>query len=616
MIFNKLISTYFKTPTIVYSADIPCYHQCNSNCPIKMAFQYHHIAFYICGIICLTERSKGDYELTIVHNNDVHAHFDQVNAYSGECTDKQASDNKCYGGEARRNSFIKDARERYENTLVLDAGDRFTGTLWFNQYHGEAAATFVNMEKYDAVCLGNHEFDRGVAGLVPYLENLTVPVIDANIDVSSEPRLQGRFNATLIKEVGGVKIGLVGYITTDTAFISNAGPTVEFEDEVTAVRNEVEKLKAAGVDIVIGLSHAGYGMDKKVAREVEDIDVIVGGHSHTFLYSGPQPSKEEIEGPYPTIVTQPSGKTVLVVQAYAWGKYMGFLNVTFDEDFNVKSWSGQPVLLDKTIPQDPATLEVINKMKKPLEKIKAQIVGRTVVRLQGDPIQCRLRECNSGNLLTDSMIDYHIDKRESNDTWALAAIALLSGGGIRASTEPGDISMGQVLTVQPFGNVIDMIQLRGVHLRQAFEHSVAKYDPHDRPGAFFQMSGAHVVYDLSKPSGSRVVSLEVRCLKCIVPKYEPVDDEEIYNILMMDFTIKGGDGFTMIRDNLVGHVQMNSLDSDVFKTYLEKNNPVFADTEGRIKFVNSSETSGTSETKCTAWSMAVFVFILRFMNVF
>lgn len=559
-----------------------------------MAFNYRKYVFYAYGIISLLDITAGDFKLTIVHNNDVHAHFDQINVHSGECSDHQALDNQCYGGEARRNAFIKDARQKYENTLVLDAGDRFTGTLWFNQYQGFAAATFVNMENYDAVCLGNHEFDRGISGLAPYLKNLTVPVIDANINVLGEPRLQGLFNSTLVKEVGGVKIGLIGYITTDTAFISNPGKTVTFTDVVTTVRREAKKLKDAGVEVIIGLSHAGYGIDKKVAREVELVDVIVGGHSHTFLYTGYQPSKEEIEGPYPTIITQANGRQVLVVQAYAWGKYMGFLNVTFNDTFEVKEWSGQPVLLDNSIPQDPDTLAVIERMKKPLEQIKARIVGRTAVRLEGDPIQCRLRECNTGNLLTDSMIEYHLDKRENNDTWALAAIALLSGGGIRASTEPGDISMGQVLTVQPFGNVIDMIQLRGVHLRQAFEHSVANYDRHDRPGAFFQMSGAHVVYDLSRPSGSRVVSLELRCLNCSVPKYEPVDDGATYNILMMDFTIKGGDGFSVIRDNIVRHVQMNSLDADVFKTYLEKNNPVFADTEGRIKFVDTSLNSTSS----------------------
>ncbi|XP_060560431.1 snake venom 5'-nucleotidase-like [Ruditapes philippinarum] len=555
---------------------------------------YKHIAFYVYGIIAFIDTLNGEFTLTIVHNNDVHAHFDQINVYSGECTDGQAREGKCYGGEARRNQFIKDARAHYKNTLVLDAGDRFTGTLWFNKYQGQAAAKFVNMENYDAVCLGNHEFDRGVAGLAPYLKNLTVPVIDANIDVSREEKLQGLFNATMIKEVGGVKIGLIGYITTDTAFISNAGDTVQFQDEVTTVRKEANKLRDAGVKVIIGLSHAGYGMDKKVAREVDNIDVIVGGHSHTFLYTGEKPSKEEIEGPYPTIINQTSGRKVPVVQAYAWGKYMGFINVTFDDDFEVKSWSGSPVLLDKSILQDQETLNVINEMKKPLEAMKAQIVGRTVVKLEGDPIQCRLRECNSGNLLTDSMVEYHIDKRQSNDTWALASIALLSGGGIRASTEPGDISMGQVLSVQPFGNVVDMVKLNGSILRQAFEHSVAKYDRHDRPGAFFQMSGAHVVYDLSKPPGSRVVSLEVRCLNCTVPIYEPVNNDLVYNVLLNDFTIKGGDGFTMIRDGNLDHIQTNSLDSDVFKTYLTKHNPVFADTEGRIRFINSSETSSAS----------------------
>ncbi|KAH3736665.1 hypothetical protein DPMN_043238 [Dreissena polymorpha] len=549
------------------------------------------------------QASAEDFQLTIVHNNDVHAHFDEVNSHSGECSPAQAAANSCYGGEARRNAFIKDARRRYGNrTLVLDAGDRFTGTLWFNQYKGRAASIFVNKENYDAVCLGNHEFDLGIEGLVPYLQNLSVPVLDANIDYTNEPRLRGLYNATRILTLNGVKVGIIGFITKDTAFISNAGTTVKFLDEVETAKKYSKQLKASGVDVIIGLSHAGYGMDKKIAAEVEDIDVIVGGHSHTFLYHGTPPKDytETVEGEYPTVITQSSGRKVLVVQAYAWGKYMGFINVTFDDHLDVKNWSGNPVLLRPEMPKDNETEAIIQAMKKPLDEIKKQIVGRTVVKLEGDPIQCRLRECNSGNMIADGMVEYHIDKRESNETWALAPIALFSGGGVRASTEIGDISMGQVLSVMPFGNNVDMIKLKGIHLRQAFEHSVANYDIHDRPGAFFQMSGAHVTYDLSRPPGQRVVSLEMRCLNCTVPAYEPLNDDLIYSILMVDFTIKGGDGFSMISDNLVEQKTINSLDVDVFKTYLAKHTPVYADTEGRIKFVTSNPANTTNCRICEA----------------
>ncbi|XP_052809054.1 snake venom 5'-nucleotidase-like [Mya arenaria] len=550
------------------------------------------------------------YQLTIVHNNDVHAHFDETNSRAGECSPEQVHANQCYGGEARRNWFIKDARARYANTLVLDAGDRFTGTLFFYQYKGAAASTFVNMENYDAICLGNHEFDLGVSGLVPYLMNLAVPVLDSNIDVSREPRLQGLFNATKVIELGGVKIGIIGYITTDTAFISNAGDTVNFKDEVSTVRAHARELKHSGVEVIIGLSHAGYGVDKRVAAEVPDIDVIVGGHSHTFLYNnsegGPE-LKDEIEGPYPTVVTQPDGRKVLVLQAYAWGKYMGLINVTFDDHNEVKSWSGNPVLLDPNTPKDSDTERKLTEMKRPLEAIKSRIVGRTLVQMEGDPIQCRLRECNSGNLITDAMVEYHVDKGEHNETWALASIALFSGGGVRASTEQGNISMGQVLTILPFGNQVDLIRLRGLHLRQAFEHSVAKYDPQDRPGAFFQMSGAHVVYDLSKDPGQRVVTLDVLCLNCTIPEYSALDNDLIYNVLMVDFTINGGDGYSMISDNLIEHIQINSLDIDVMTTYLSRHNPVFPDTEGRIQFADHSLVGASSMMDSNLCRLSVLV---------
>lgn len=533
------------------------------------------------------------YDLTIVHNNDVHAHYDQTSVYSGDCSDTAASEGKCYGGEARRVTVIQNARANIPNTVVLDAGDRFVGTLWFTTYKGMASAHFVNKEGYDAMCLGNHEFDIGLDGLVPFLDNLTVPVLDANIDVSGEPRLQGKLQRSLVIERGGEKIGILGVITPRTSFISSPGPTVKFTDVVEATRTEVDNLKAAGAKIIIALTHIGYKADKLLAEAVDGIDVVVGGHSHSFLFTGEQPSTEEIEGPYPTVVHGPSGKTVLIVQAYAWGKYMGILNVTFDENFDVQSWSGSPLLLDATVTRDADTLADIERMVVALDETRTKVVGSTAVKLEGNREMCRARECNMGNLITDAWIWYHIDKREFNDTWALASIALSNSGGIRTSAEPGTITQGHLLTIQPFGNTIDLITLKGIHLRQAFEHAVGEYDPTDLRGAFFQMSGARVQYDLSKDPGSRVVSVDVRCLRCTVLTYSPLDDEEEYRILLQSFIIGGGDGYR-IKDHLINKISLNSLDVDVLAAYLQSHPLVFPETEGRIKFVNStSEATST-----------------------
>ncbi|KAK3603342.1 hypothetical protein CHS0354_025948 [Potamilus streckersoni] len=553
------------------------------------------------------------FNLTILHTNDFHAHFEQINKYSSDCTEEQAQKGECFGGIAREATKIKEIRDTHQNVILLDAGDRFTGTLWFFKYRGFASAYFMKKLQYDAMCIGNHEFDLQVPGLVNFLKNITIPVVSANIDVSGEPRLQGLFNKSIILNVNGTKIGIVGYITEETSSISDAGPTVKFVDQISIVQTEVQNLQAAGITIIIGLSHAGYGIDQKVAREVDGLDVIVGGHTHSFLYSGPQPSNEEIEGPYPTIVNTNNGRKVLVVTAYAWSKYLGYLNVLFDDKGEVSSWNGNPILLDKTVPQDNETLAEVKELQKPLEAQKREVVGHTAVLLEGETYWCRIRECNLGNLYTDAMISYHLDYLKANDTWAAASIALVQSGGIRASIEPGNITMGNVLTVFPFGNNIDLIKIRGIHLRQMLEHAVENYDPINRPGSFLQMSGIHVTYDLGSPKGQRVVSVEVRCHACKAPTYSLLDDNTVYNVLLPNFVINGGDGFTIIKETMIQHIPLNSLDIDLISKYLSLSKSVFPSNEGRIKFVTRKQTSDANQVQLSVLICQILLFMYYYL---
>ncbi|KAL3883277.1 hypothetical protein ACJMK2_029560 [Sinanodonta woodiana] len=547
------------------------------------------------------------FNLTILHTNDFHAHFEQINKYSSDCTDEQAQKGECFGGIAREATQIREIRDTHQNVILLDAGDRFTGTLWFFKYKGFASAYFMKKLQYDAMCIGNHEFDLEVPGLANFLKNITIPVVSANLDVSDEPRLQGLFNKSVILNVNGTRIGIVGFITEETGSISEAGPTVKFLDPISIVQKEVQNLQSAGITIIIGLSHAGYGNDQKIAREVDGLDVIVGGHTHSFLYSGPKPSNEEIEGPYPTIVNTNNGRKVLVVTAYAWSKYLGYLNVLFDDKGEVASWKGNPILLDKTVPEDNETIAEVKEFRKPIEAQKREVVGHTAVLLEGETYWCRVRECNLGNLATDAMINYHLDYMKANGTWAAASIALVQSGGIRASIEPGNITLGNVLTVFPFGNNIDLVKIRGIHLRKMIEHAVVNYDPQNRPGAFLQMSGLHVTYDLGSPKGQRVVSVEVRCLACEAPSYSPLDDNTVYNILIPDFVINGGDGYTMIKETMIQHIPLNSLDIDVFLHYLMHFKSVFPENEGRIKFVTRTH---TSDSKHIQPSMPICLLLL------
>lgn len=199
--------------------------------------------------------------------------------------------------------------------------------------------------------LGNHEFDDGVDGLVPFIQNASFPIVTSNLDLSKEPKLAATnlLNSTVLT-VGGTKIGVIGYLTTDTKIISRTEEVI-FLDEVESVRREAERLKKQGVNILIALGHSGFTVDKKIAREVEDIDLVVGGHTNTFLYNGKQPDAEVPEGLYPTEVTQKNGRKVYVVQAYAYTKYLGNFTVKFNSAGEVTEIKGNPVLVDSSIEQ-------------------------------------------------------------------------------------------------------------------------------------------------------------------------------------------------------------------------------------------------------------------------
>ncbi len=205
--------------------------------------------------------------------------------------------------------------------------------------------------------MGNHEFDDGVQGLTPFLQNISFPMVCTNCNLTQAPDLKDLIKKSLIVEVQGTKIGILGFVTPDTELQSKPKP-VTFEEESQALNEEIARMKQedSNLQIFIGLGHSGYERDQKIAQSVPDLDLVVGGHTNSFLFSGKTPGREEAVGKYPTIFTRPSGKKVLVVQAYAYTKYLGHLKMTFDDKGDLKSWEGNPILLSQDMPQGKVKL--------------------------------------------------------------------------------------------------------------------------------------------------------------------------------------------------------------------------------------------------------------------
>ncbi len=497
----------------------------------------------------------GNFTVTILHTNDVHANYD--------------------GTLARQTTLIKQVRAETPNVLLLDAGDRFLGTLFYKIYKGEMAQWAMNYQKYDAMAVGNHEFDDGPANLAKFIKGANFPVLSANLDASSDPDLNGLIKPYTVLEVGGEKVGVVGLTTEDVAILSSPGPNVQVLPALDSLKKAVSELEAQGINKIIALTHVGYEVDKQLASQIDGVDIIVGGHSHTCLGD-----VKHSAGPYPTVVNSPSGQPVLIVQACSKLKYMGRLNVTFDANGVPVSWDGGLLKVkDENVPEDPEVAAEVAKRAEPIEKLKSQVIGETLVDLVGDRSVCRFAECNMGDLITDAILWKMQDQG--------IQIALQNGGGIRASIPKGPISMGQVMEVLPFGNTIATFKIKGSDLWAALENGVSRAEnpENEGTGRFLQVAGLRYTWTPNKPVGQRILKVEVRNAD---GTYSPLDPNAIYSVAANDFMRRGGDDYKVLAEKAIDPYDYGPPLDEAVAEYIQAHSPVAPKVEGRITKVEAT----------------------------
>jgi 5'-nucleotidase len=336
--------------------------------------------------------------------------------------------------------------------------------------------------------------------------------------------------------------------------LASPGPNITFSDPVAAVQGEVDKLTAEGVNKIIVLSHSGYRTDQRVASETTGVDVIVGGHSNSLLSN----TAEGADGPYPTMIGQTA-----IVQAYAFGKFLGELNVTFDDAGNVTEAAGEPILIDASVVKDGAIEARIAEAALPLEEIRSRVVAETAAEIVGVREDCRARECAMGNLIADAMLARVKDQG--------IEIALQNGGGIRASIDAGEVTMGEVLTVLPFQNTLSTFQVSGATIVAALENAVSQHE--EGAGRFLQVAGMSYAFDITQPPGARVSDVMVGGA--------PIDPDKLYGVVSNNYVRNGGDGFDMFK------TAENAYDfgpdlADVTAEFIAANAPYQPYTDGRI----------------------------------
>mgnify|MGYP006279572953 FL=1 len=462
---------------------------------------------------------------TILHTNDTHGRIEEGD-YAGMGFPKLATLVKQYRSEG--------------DVLLLDAGDTFHGQTIVNLNEGEAAVRIMNEMGYDALTLGNHDFNFGQERIKELAEMANFPLLAANLD----PQLVKPY---VIKEIAGVTVGIFGLATPETAYKTHPKNVegITFVDPYTTAAEMVAELSEQ-TDIIIALAHLGVSegseyTSEELAQSVSGIDIIIDGHSHTALADGLM-----VDG-------------TLIAQAGEYDKNLGVVEVTF-ADGEVQAEASLVTKEDAAdVAKDEAVVNVIEEVQAENEEITSAVVGKTAVELNGERENVRSGETNLGNLVADSML-----------TKVDADVAITNGGGIRASINEGEVTKGEVITVLPFGNTTVVKKLTGAQLLDAVEHGLSQYPALE--GLFPQVAGMQIIFDGDRPAGERVISLTVNG--------EPVDHDAVYNVATNDFMAAGGDGYEVFKGTETV-VEAGGLE-ELVMNYISQKGTVSPREEGRI----------------------------------
>ncbi|MGH9937812.1 MAG: bifunctional metallophosphatase/5'-nucleotidase [Blastocatellia bacterium] len=413
------------------------------------------------------------------------------------------------GGLARVATLRKKIMAESPNTLFLLAGDTISPSVASTVFKGEQMIAAWNALGLDYAALGNHEFDFGPDTLLARMKESSFVWLGSNVIDRRTGKTFGGTPPYVIRKFGGVKVGLFGLLTAETATSSKPGPDVRFVNPVVAAKNIVARLRREGASVIIAVTHLAMSEDKQLARRVPQIDVIIGGHEHEPLQSH-------------------SGRTPI----FKWGADARSLGRI---DLNVSmvtrrvesiDWAGIPVT--EAIVDDLAVAAVAAEYEKKLGDALGQTIGQTSVELDARSITNRTGETNLGNLVADVI-------RQAVG----ADASLLNGGSVRANTTlaPGPITKRDAIAILPFGNQVVKIEISGATLRAALENGVSRIIEEEESGRYPQVSGLSFTFDGRKPAGSRVVEVTING--------QPLDEKKNYSLALADYLVNGGDGYSM-----------------------------------------------------------------------
>lgn len=391
-------------------------------------------------------------DLVILHTNDTHSLIDP--------------DRDGAGGVLQRKAIIDSVRKAEKNVLLIDAGDKVQGTLYFKFFKGDVEYPLQNLLGVDISILGNHEFDNGMQMLGKNEATQKAELLSANYDFTGTPA-EGLFKPYTIRKIDGKKIGFIGINIDPESLIAESTRTgLVYSDAVEAANKWAEFLKdKKKCDLVVAVTHIGYREDVNLARQSKDIDIIIGGHSHTLV----DPAHPEVN---PSVVENADGRPVLVAQCGKSGKYVGQIRVDLDkiQSLTPDQYEYSLIPVSDRFPDgqlDPKIKAFLAPYAAALDSVSNDIVGYAACDMLNSKGQGEFHNWVAdfgawyGALKLDSL-------RAIDASTPRLDLAIMNAGGIRNSIPKGKVSKGQILSAFPFNNKFVVMEIPGKDLIETF----------------------------------------------------------------------------------------------------------------------------------------------------
>ena len=520
--------------------------------------------------------------LNILHINDHHSHLEA----STQSLDIGGAETQfALGGFPRVVAKMAEREAALDNVLKLHAGDAITGTLYYSSFEGTADAELMNLVCFDAFALGNHEFDRGDAGLKLFLDalaegNCDTPVLAANVKpqvgTPLAPSAEDDYiQPYVVRDIDGARVGIIGIdIANKTRNSSSPLATTQFLDERETAQAMIDELAQEGVDKIILLTHYQYQNDLDLAASLSGVDVIIGGDSHTLLGDFSAYGLES-SGPYPTMATNADGDPVCVAQAWQYSRVVGELQVDWDAEGIVQGCQGVPhLLLDKPITRevgdddveltgndrsqvlaaieadarlsltapDATAAAALQGYTDQLDEFANEVIGTAtqdlcLARIPGRPYgdsTCSGEDPNRGSDIANVVAQAFLYMSKEAD------VAIQNGGGVRTDIFAGDITIGDAYTLLPFGNTLTNLEMTGAEIQDVLNEAVA-YAHSDSTGAYPYAAGLRWYVDMNRSDGDYVYDIEYRVRN--EGAWLPLEDTTQLTVVTNSFTAAGRDGY-------------------------------------------------------------------------